>query len=219
MIKSINPYNNQLLKEFDEHNELDIENIIKTSEAAFQEWKNTSLSRRAELLMKCGEILREEKRHYAEIITREMGKKIAESIAEIEKCAMVCDFYAENGERYLANEDLHVDKGSAYIAYDPLGIVLAVMPWNFPFWQVFRFAAPAIMAGNVGLLKHASNVPQCSLAIEEVFRKAGFPKGIFSSLLISSKAVNKVIDDERIKAVTLTGSENAGSKVAERAGL
>jgi len=148
-----------------------------------------------------------------------MGKAKREAIAEIEKCALACDYYAENAENFLSDIRLNVPEGEAYVAHDPIGIVLAVMPWNFPFWQVFRFLAPNLMAGNVGLLKHASNVPQCALAIEEVLIDAGFPEGCFQTLLISSSKVNMILDDERVKAATLTGSEGAGSKVAERAGM
>ena len=217
-MKSINPYNNQVLKEFKEHSESEVHNRIAKAESAFQAWKTTEFVHRSNLLKNLANELRHNKRSYAEIMTREMGKLIVEADSEVEKCAWVCDYYAENGADFLKNEPLDVEKGEAYIAHDPLGIILAVMPWNFPFWQVIRFAAPAIMAGNVGLLKHASNVPQCALAIEEAFGKAGFPTGVFTTLLIGSDKINDIIDDDRIKAVTLTGSEGAGSKIGERAG-
>ncbi len=217
-MKSINPYNNQVLKEFKEHSESEVHNRIAKAESAFQAWKSTEFVHRSNLLKNLANELRHNKRSYAEIMTREMGKLIVEADSEVEKCAWVCDYYAENGADFLKNELLDVDKGEAYIAHDPLGIILAVMPWNFPFWQVIRFAAPAIMAGNVGLLKHASNVPQCALAIEEAFVRAGFPTGVFTTLLIGSDKINDIIDDDRIKAVTLTGSEGAGSKIGERAG-
>ena len=218
VMKSVNPYNGQLLKEFKEYSKVEVNNIIEKADNAFKEWKKTDFDHRAQLMHNCAAELRENKRHYAEIMTLEMGKLITEATAEIEKCALACDYYANNAAKFLSNEPLEVEKGESYIAYDPLGVILAVMPWNFPYWQVFRFAAPTIMAGNVGVLKHASNVPQCALAIEEAFRKAGFPTGVFSTLLIGSDRVNDVIDDERIKAVTLTGSEKAGSKIGERAG-
>lgn len=217
-MKSINPYNNQVLKTFDEYSKAEIESTIQEAEAAFKEWQHTTFEHRAQLMLNCAQVLRENKEEYAETMTFEMGKRISEAIAEVDKCAWVCDYYAENAAKFLANEPLKVDKGESYIAYDPLGIILAVMPWNFPFWQVFRFAVPTIMAGNVGILKHASNVPQCALAIERVFKKAGFPSGVFSTLLVGSDKVEAIIDDDRIKAVTLTGSERAGSKIAEQAG-
>ena len=217
-MKSINPYNNQILKTFDEYSQAEIESTIKEADAAFKDWQHTDFAHRAELMANCAQVLREGQKEYAEIMTLEMGKLFSEANAEIEKCAWVCEYYAENAAKFLANEPLKVDKGESYIAYDPLGIILAVMPWNFPFWQVFRFAAPTLMAGNVGILKHASNVPQCALAIERIFKKAGFPLGVFSSLLVGSDKVEAIIEDDRIKAVTLTGSENAGSKIAEQAG-
>lgn len=217
-MKSINPYNNQVLKEFQEHDQGEIERTIQKAETAFHEWRNTSFDYRAQLMANCAAVLRDNKKYYAEIMTLEMGKLISESMAEVEKCAWVCDYYAQNAAKFLSNQSLEVEKGKSYIAYDPLGIILAVMPWNFPYWQLFRFAAPTLMAGNVGLLKHASNVPQCALALEEMFQKAGFPTGVFSTLLIGSDKVGAIIDDERIKAVTLTGSEKAGSKIAEQAG-
>lgn len=217
-MKSINPYNNQVLKTFEEYSKTEIESTIQEADAAFRDWQHTDFDHRAQLMHNCALVLREDKQEYAEIMSLEMGKRFAEATAEIEKCAWVCDYYAENAAMFLANEPLKVDKGESYIAYDPLGVILAVMPWNFPFWQVFRFAAPTLMAGNVGILKHASNVPQCALAIERVFKKAGFPSGVFSTLLIGSDKVEAIIEDDRIKAVTLTGSESAGSKIAEQAG-
>lgn len=217
-MKSINPYNNQVLKTFEEYSKAEIESTIQEADAAFKEWRNTDMDHRAQLMYNCGQVLREGKKEYAEIMTLEMGKRFSESLAEVEKCAWACDYYAKNAAKFLANEPLEVNKGESYIAYDPLGIILAVMPWNFPFWQVIRFAAPTLMAGNVGILKHASNVPQCALAIERIFKKAGFPSGVFSTLLVGSSKVAAIIEDDRIKAVTLTGSENAGSKIAEQAG-
>lgn len=217
-MKSINPYNNQVLKTFEEYSQAEIESTIQEADASFNEWKHIDFAHRAELMSNCAQVLREDQKEYAEIMSLEMGKRFSEAIAEVEKCAWVCDYYAENAAKFLANEPLKVDKGESYIAYDPLGVILAVMPWNFPFWQVFRFASPTLMAGNVGILKHASNVPQCALAIERVFKKAGFPSGVFSTLLVGSDKVEAIIEDDRIMAVTLTGSEGAGSKIAEQAG-
>ena len=163
-------------------------------------------------------MLEKDHQHFARIITSEMGKLLRGSIDEIEKCARGCRFYAEHGEKFLAEQIVSSDARRSYVRYDPLGAVLAIMPWNFPFWQVFRFAAPALMAGNVGLLKHASNVPQCAFAIEKIFRDAGFDPGVFQTLLVENEAVEKIIRDPRVKAVTLTGSERAGSAVAGAAG-
>jgi len=169
-------------------------------------------------MMRAAQILEEKKKQFGATMTAEMGKPIKAAIAEAEKCAWVCRFYAENAERFLADEIVQTNATRSYVRYQPIGPVLAVMPWNFPFWQVFRFAAPALMAGNVGLLKHASNVPACALAIEDIFSEAGFPKGAFQTLLIGSARVERVIEDERVRAVTLTGSEPAGSQVASAAG-
>lgn len=217
-IESRNPFNNEVIKEFEEEGEKQIINKIELAENTYQDWKKTSFTNRKELMFKTSVLLRDRKEHYASLMTMEMGKAKREAIAEIEKCALACDYYAENAEKFLSDKPLEVPEGEAYVAHDPIGIVLAVMPWNFPFWQVFRFLAPNLMVGNVGLLKHASNVPQCALAIEEVLLDAGFPEGCFQTLLISSSKVNMVLDDDRVKAATLTGSEGAGSKVAERAG-
>lgn len=218
-IQSKNPWNGKVEAEFDLLSTEEIENKTRVSFDAFQSWKSTSISTRSSLLKKAGEILQEKKEEYAGLITLEMGKVIRESSAEIEKCALACDYYAENAEEFLALEKINLPDGKkAKVIYQPLGVILAVMPWNFPFWQVFRFAAPTLMAGNVGILKHASNVPQCALAIESVFRDAGFPEGVFQSFLIDSKATLTLLEDDRIKAVSLTGSEKAGSAVASTAG-
>ncbi len=216
-IESRNPLTNFVEKTFNEETDEAVTSKIEEAEAVFQEWRNTSFKHRSGLMKKAAEILKKNKIPYANIITLEMGKTTKEAISEIEKCALCCEYYAENAQSFLENSPLDVPDGESYIAHDPMGIILAVMPWNFPFWQLFRFAAPALMAGNVGLLKHASNVPQCSLAIQEVFQEAGFPEGCFQSLLIGSDKVNRIIDDPRVKAVTLTGSEGAGKSVAERA--
>lgn len=217
-IESRNPYNNKVVKTFEEETDKQVLEKIELAESTYRDWKTTNFTHRKELMLKTAVLLRDRKEHYANLMTIEMGKARREAVGEIEKCALACDYYAENAEKFLSNKKLDVPDGEAYVANDPIGIVLAVMPWNFPFWQVFRFAAPNLMAGNVGLLKHASNVPQCALAIEEVLVDAGFPKGCFQTLLISSSKVNMILDDERVKATTLTGSEGAGSKVAERAG-
>lgn len=217
-IESRNPLTNVVEKSFEEESDKSIEDKVIKAELAFTEWKQTVFSERSHLMRKAAEVLKKNKEAYANIMTLEMGKAKREGVSEIEKCALACEYYAENAEKFLANEPLDVPSGKAYIAHDPIGIVLAIMPWNFPFWQVFRFAAPNLMAGNVGILKHASNVPQCALAIQEVFQEAGFPRAVFQSLLIGSGKINSLIDDDRIKAVTLTGSEGAGIKVAERAG-
>src|SRR5881227_3294736 len=211
---SINPASGEKLKEFSPFNDAEIEKRLSRAEQAFKRYRRTTLAERAELLHGVSELLFQEKQTFAEIITSEMGKLFRDSVAEIEKCARGCRFYAENGARFLEEEPAQTDAAESYVEYQPLGPVLAVMPWNFPFWQVFRFAAPALMAGNVGLLKHASNVPQCALAIEEIFCRAGFADGVFQTLLIEPEQVEKVIANPRVKAVTLTGSEKAGSAVA-----
>ncbi|QMU28825.1 NAD-dependent succinate-semialdehyde dehydrogenase [Adhaeribacter radiodurans] len=217
-IQSLNPATNKVIKNFTPHSPDELENSLNRADLAFGSWRKTLFTERADLMRRAAQELKDNVNHYAEIITLEMGKPIRESKGEINKCALCCEFYAEHAETYLKDEDIHSDASVSYISYEPLGIILAVMPWNFPFWQVFRFAAPSLMAGNVGLLKHASNVPQCALAIEEVFRKAGFPEGVFTTALVESEAVETLIKDDRIKAVTLTGSEGAGASVAALAG-
>ncbi|MBN3584279.1 NAD-dependent succinate-semialdehyde dehydrogenase [Algoriphagus aestuarii] len=217
-IKSINPFSGETLQTYTPLTEAEIKEKLDTSTCAYTEWKRLSFSDRSALMRKAAGELRDQKNHYAKIISLEMGKVIKESLAEIEKCAWVCDYYAERAENFLADEPIELPDGKkAKISHEPIGTVLAVMPWNFPFWQVFRFAAPTLMAGNTGLLKHASNVPQCSLAIEEVFAKAGFPTGVFQSLLIETKHTNQIISDPIVKAITLTGSEKAGASVASEA--
>src|SRR5438132_5391981 len=216
-IASINPATGEKVKEFAPFDDAEIEKRLKSAENAFRKYRRTAFSQRSELLEATGELLLQEKERLAEIITLERGKLFPASVEEILKCARACRFYAENAERFLEDEPGQTDAAGSYVRYEPLGPVLAIMPWNFPFWQVFRFATPALMAGNVGLLKHASNVPQCALAIEAVLRDAGFADHEFQALLITSEQVARVLADDRVKAATLTGSEPAGASVASTA--
>jgi succinate-semialdehyde dehydrogenase/glutarate-semialdehyde dehydrogenase len=217
-ISSINPATGEVLQTFDSLNEQQLQEKIARAAEAFREHRLSSFAERAEKMMRAAEILESEKKSFARTMTLEMGKPIAAAVQEAEKCAWVCRYYAENAERHLADEIVGTNAAKSYVHYQPLGVVLAVMPWNFPFWQVFRFAAPALMAGNVGLLKHASNVPQCAVAIEDIFRRAGFREDAFQTLLIGSDAVRSVLEDPRVTAATLTGSEPAGRSVAAIAG-
>lgn len=217
-IESLNPATEELIKSYEPISDEEVEKIIDRADYEFNTWKFRSLIDKKLLMGNAANILREDKYKYAKILTKEMGKPLTEAAAEVEKCAWVCEYYAENTESMLKKEIIKTDASESFVRFDPIGIVLAVMPWNFPFWQVFRFAAPALMAGNAGLLKHASNVPMCALAIEEIFHRAGFPKNIFRTLLINSNQVDKVIENPKVKASTLTGSEYAGSKVAEKSG-
>lgn len=218
-METINPATGERLQTFDAWSEQQVETALAAAATANPGWQATLFAERARLLRNAAAELRNNTARYAEIITLEMGKIVREARAEIEKCAWGCEFYAEHTESFLRDEVIQTDASSSYVSYTPLGTVLAVMPWNFPFWQVFRFAAPSLMAGNTALLKHASNVPQCALAIEEIFYKAGFPKGVFQTLMISAAQAEKIIADPRIQAVTLTGSEVAGRKVAAAAGM
>jgi len=217
-IQTINPATGEVVKTFDEFTKEQVSKIIDATHEVFLNWKKTNFAHRKELMLKAAQVLRNNKKKYAEIMTIEMGKAISQSLAEVEKCAWVCEYYAENAEQILKEEIIKTEASKSYVRFDPIGIVLAVMPWNFPFWQVFRFAAPALMAGNVGLLKHASNVPMCALAIEEVFTEAGFPANTFKTLLIGSSLVDDVLKNPKVKAATLTGSEPAGKKVAQTCG-
>jgi succinate-semialdehyde dehydrogenase/glutarate-semialdehyde dehydrogenase len=216
-IASINPATGEKLKEFSPFDDAEIEKRLKRAENASRKYRRTAFGQRSELMAATAELLLLEKDRLAEIITLEMGKLFRASVDEVLRCARGCQFYAENAERFLEDEPAQTDAARSYVRYEPLGPVLAIMPWNFPFWQVFRFAAPALMAGNVGLLKHASNVSQCALAIEQILCRAGFDDGVFQTLLIEPEQVEKIIVDPRVKAVTLTGSEKAGSAVASTA--
>ncbi|MCK5760449.1 MAG: NAD-dependent succinate-semialdehyde dehydrogenase [Candidatus Delongbacteria bacterium] len=217
-IKSINPYTEEIMAEYDLLTWEETTEKIKQSREAFSSWRETDIKDRVELLKKLAAVLRVNKKKYAEIITKEMGMIIRSSTASVEKCAWLCDYYAENSEKFLSDEHIKTENLKSFISFEPLGIVFEIMPWNFPFWQVFRQAIPATTAGNICLLKHASNVPQCALAIEEIFREAGYPEGIFTTLLIDSKTAMKIIDEDLIDAVSLTGSNQAGEKVGELAG-
>lgn len=218
MLRSINPANLEILETYPQMQPAEVNNIINLTNIAFEEWRKTSFEFRSELMTKAANLLRENKEKYSRLMTLEMGKPIAQSRAEVDKCAWVCDYYAENAEKFLSDDLIQTDASKSFITFQPLGIVLAVMPWNFPLWQVFRFAAPGLMVGNAGILKHASNVSGCALAIEEVFREAGFPENLFRTILVPSSQMEDVIRNEKIKAVTLTGSVSAGKSVAKTAG-
>ncbi len=218
MIQSINPANLQLIKTYHSMLPSEVNNIIDLTADAFEKWKETSFGHRSNLMMKAAQVLKAKREEYSELMTLEMGKPISQSKAEVEKCAWVCEYYADNAEKFLKDELIQTDASKSFVTYQPLGTVLAVMPWNFPFWQVFRFAAPGLMAGNAGILKHASNVSGCALAIEEVFREAGFPENLFRTILVPSSQMEAVIKNEKIKAVTLTGSVTAGKAVAKTTG-
>ncbi len=195
-----------------------VQEAIVQTHSVWQNWRKTSFEQRAARMLEAANTLRRKKEQYGKLITEEMGKPLAEAIAEVEKCAWVCDYYAQYAEQFLKDEPVQTDASHSFVSYRPLGVVLAVMPWNFPFWQVFRFAAPALMAGNAGLLKHASNVPRCAQAIQDLFEESGFPKGIFTNVYTPGSEVEKIIAHPLVKAVTLTGSGPAGSAVAAAAG-
>ena len=217
-IASINPANGETLRTFEPLSEAEIERRVALAAAEFPRWRDVPFAQRAARMLRAAELLENHKQELARVMTLEMGKPVGAAVAEAEKCALVCRYYAEHAERFLSDEPAATDASRSFVRYQPLGPVLAVMPWNFPFWQVFRFAAPALMAGNVGLLKHASNVPQCALAIEEILRRAEFPEGAFQTLLVGSDRVQALIEDPRVAAVTLTGSEGAGVSVGRSAG-
>jgi succinate-semialdehyde dehydrogenase/glutarate-semialdehyde dehydrogenase len=217
-MQSVNPHSGKIIRTYDPQDDAQVDRLLAAAEAAFHDWRKSAFADRAPLMKTAGAVLRQRKQELAELMADEMGKVVRDGIAEIEKCAVCCDYYADNAQRFLANQAVPTDAEQSHIAFDPLGPVLAIMPWNFPFWQVFRFAAPALMAGNVGVLKHASNVSGCALAIQDVFQAAGFPGNTFTTLLIESARVERVIRHPAIKAVTLTGSTPAGRSVAQAAG-
>jgi succinate-semialdehyde dehydrogenase/glutarate-semialdehyde dehydrogenase len=218
VLKSINPANGQEIASYKEMTLEEVGAIIADVDSAYHEWRNTSFDHRATLLRRASELLQNRKEDLGRLMTLEMGKPYTQALAEVTKCATVCEYYADNAERILADQIIETDASKSYVAYRPIGIVFAVMPWNFPFWQVLRFAAPALMAGNAGILKHASNVQGCALEIEKIFYDAGFPKNVFRTLVIGSKNVKDVIVNPLVKAVTLTGSAPAGKAVASQAG-
>ncbi len=217
-IKAVNPATGETIKTYRENTPAEIRDITKGADEAFHSWRRTGFAERSALMKKAARVLRDNREEYAILATREMGKPIAESRAEVEKCAWVCDYYAAHAEAFLQPEVVETDASKSYVTFQPLGVVLAIMPWNFPYWQLFRFAAPALMAGNTSVLKHSSNVPGCALAIEDVFHKAGFPEGVFRTLLVGSRRVADIIEHPLVRAVTLTGSVPAGKAVAARAG-
>ncbi|MBZ9778312.1 NAD-dependent succinate-semialdehyde dehydrogenase [Psychroflexus sp. CAK8W] len=213
--QSKNPFNGNHIAEYTALTSEELHGKLKASAEAFKHWKTTPLTERTNLLKKTGQILRDNVDEYAEIITLEMGKPISESKSEVNKCAWVCDYYAEHAEEFLAIESIETDASKSFVRHDPIGAVFAVMPWNFPFWQVFRFAAPTLTAGNTGLLKHAPNVFGCAQKIEEIFLKAGYPKGVFQNLIVHHDETEKIVSHDAVRAITLTGSEAAGSAVSQ----
>ena len=218
MPQSINPFDQSLIHNYNEMNQGEIDQVLKNAHKEFLNWKSVEFEIRSEKMKNAAEVLRKNSEKYSLLMTKEMGKPIAQSRSEVEKCAWVCDYYAENAEKFLTDEEIKTDASKSYVSFQPIGIVLAIMPWNFPFWQVFRFAAPGLMAGNSGILKHASNVTGCALAIEEVFREAGFPESLFRTIIYPSSKMDYVIKHPLVKAVTLTGSVPAGKAVASIAG-
>ena len=218
MLNSINPATGEIINSFKIMDPLIVDSVISSVNDAYEKWRSTDFNLRSKLMQKASDVLKADKESYSRLMTEEMGKPINQSRAEVEKCAWVCEFYAENAEKFLSDNIIRTDASKSFVTFQPLGVVLAVMPWNFPFWQVFRFASPGLMAGNGGLLKHASNVSGCALAIEEVFIKAGFPENVFRSILLPSSRMEEVIKNEKVKAVTLTGSVPAGKSVAKTAG-
>jgi succinate-semialdehyde dehydrogenase/glutarate-semialdehyde dehydrogenase len=217
-ITTVNPATGEEVRTFEALTEEEIDEKIQRATDTFREYRKTSFAERSRMMTRAAEILEDEAEDFGRLMTSEMGKTLAAATAEAQKCARGCRYYAENAEKFMADEEVELEGARAFVRYEPLGPILAIMPWNFPFWQVFRHAAPALMSGNVILLKHASNVPQCALAIEDIIHRAGFPEGAFQTLLIGSDQVQTVIDDPRVKAVTLTGSEGAGRSVGSEAG-
>jgi succinate-semialdehyde dehydrogenase/glutarate-semialdehyde dehydrogenase len=217
-IQAIDPTTGETCKTYDEMTPAEVACVIERVHNAFLDWRGTRFAKRARRMKNAAQHLREHVDSYAVLMAQEMGKPFRDGRAEVEKCAWVCDYYADHAERFLQPEIIETGARKSFVTFQPLGVVLAIMPWNFPFWQVFRFAAPALMAGNAAVLKHASNVPGCALAIEDLFRKAGFPDDLFRTLLIGSDQVDAVLDHALIKAATLTGSTRAGQEVAQKAG-
>lgn len=218
MFKSIHPFDQSLVEEFPLMSGSKVQGKLELASKAFKDWKKASYSHRSKLMLKVAAIIRQNKEEYARTITLEMGKLLSEALAEVEKSATACEYFAQHAESFLKDQTIPTEAKRSFVAFQPVGAVLAIMPWNFPFWQVFRFAAPAIMAGNVGLLKHAPNVTKCSLMIEKIFQEAGFPPGVFQSLVIEVKLVEEIITSNIVQGVALTGSEVAGSQVASIAG-
>src|SRR5580704_14284608 len=216
-IATINPTTGQTIKKFEALTDSQVDQKIQRAAESFPKFRRLSFADRGRMMMRAAEILESEKDSLAHLMTLEMGKTLRSAVDEAVKCAWVCRYYAENAEKFLADEIVETPASRSFIRYQPMGVVLVIMPWNFPFWQVFRFIAPGLMGGNVGLLKHASNVPQCALKIEEVLLRAGFPEGTFQALLIGSDKVDRILDDPRIAAATLTGSEEAGIAVGSGA--
>jgi succinate-semialdehyde dehydrogenase/glutarate-semialdehyde dehydrogenase len=217
-MESTNPATGEVIATYDEWTDAELDRTLERAEQVFEKWALSEPSERAALLANAARVLRDGAAEYARLMTREMGKPIVQSEAEVEKCASVCEYYAEHGARFVQAEPVRTEAKKSYVRFDPLGPILAIMPWNFPFWQVFRFAAPALMAGNVGLLKHASNVFGSALAIEQVFQRAGFPEGVFTALILSSARTEELIAHPSVRAVTLTGSDRAGRAVGAAAG-
>jgi succinate-semialdehyde dehydrogenase/glutarate-semialdehyde dehydrogenase len=218
LIASVNPTSGEIINEYPEMTYEEVDEIIGQAHEAFLNWRKTNFATRADFMRQAAQILRDNTAEYARLMAHEMGKPVKDGRAETEKCAWVCDYYADNAEQFLQNERIETEANKSFITFQPIGLVLAIMPWNFPFWQVFRFAAPALMAGNVGVLKHASNVFGCALAIEDIFHQAGFPENIFRSLLVGSDQIEAIIEHPLVKAVTLTGSTAAGKAVGQKAG-
>lgn len=217
-MKSVNPATGETIATYEEHSDDEVKAIVENAHQTFRDWRSTTYSERGELLRKAAEVMESNKEELARLMAEEMGKPIAGGRSEVDKCAWVCRYYADNGADFLADHHIEADRSKSYVHYEPLGVVLAVMPWNFPLWQVIRFAAPALIAGNTCVLKHASNVTGSALAIEEIFADAGFPEGCFATLMIPGSRVEEVIENPAIAAVTLTGSDPAGRAVASKAG-
>ncbi|NKI25189.1 NAD-dependent succinate-semialdehyde dehydrogenase [Arenibacter sp. 6A1] len=217
-VKSINPFNNELLQEYKLFSDQQIAQVLQQTASSFSKWKKEPIDDRAKLLSKVGKLLELQKYKFAKLITQEMGKPLVQSIAEVEKCAWVCEFYAVNADDFLCDDLIETEARESFISYDPLGCILAIMPWNFPFWQVLRFAAPTLTAGNTVILKHAANVSGCAMALEQLFEEAGYPKGCFQVIIADHQQVESLIENTIVKAVTLTGSEKAGRHIAAIAG-